>query len=77
MSSEYFIKIVFSVCVQSFVCKVKRTGDKTHPCGMPVYVYVQVVIRFFTSTEEICVYIYVYAHICMHIYIYIYICVHI
>ena len=33
MSSEYLIKVVFSVPVQSFVCNVKRTGDKTHPCG--------------------------------------------
>ena len=36
MSSEYSIKIVFSVPVQSFVYNVKRTGDKTHPCGTPV-----------------------------------------
>ena len=36
VSSEYFIKIAFSVPVQSFVYKVKRTGDKTHPCGTPV-----------------------------------------
>ena len=36
VSSEYFITIVFSVPVQSFVCNVKRTGDKTHPCGTPV-----------------------------------------
>ena len=36
MSSEYFIKMVFSVPVQSFVYNVKRTGDKTHPCGTPV-----------------------------------------
>ena len=34
-SSEYFIKIVFSVPVLSFVCNVKRTGDKTHVCGTP------------------------------------------
>ena len=32
VSSEYFIKIVFSVPVQSFVFNVK-TGDKTHPSG--------------------------------------------
>ena len=36
VSSEYFIKIVFSVTVQSFVYNVRRTGDKTHPCGTPV-----------------------------------------
>ena len=36
MSSDYFIKIVFSVPVQSFVYNVKRIGDKAHPCGMPV-----------------------------------------
>ena len=36
VSSEYSIEIVFSVPVQSFVCNVKRTGDRTHPCGMPV-----------------------------------------
>ena len=36
VSSEYFIKMVFSVHVQSFVYNVKRTGDKTHPCGTPV-----------------------------------------
>ena len=36
VSSEYFIKIVFSVPVQSFVYNVKRTGDKAHPCGTPV-----------------------------------------
>ena len=36
VSSEYFIKIVFSVPMQSFVYNVKRTGDKTHPCGTPV-----------------------------------------
>ena len=36
VSSEYSIKIVFSVPVQSFVYNVKRTGDKTHPCGTPV-----------------------------------------
>ena len=34
--SVYSIKIVFSVPVQSFVYNVKRTGDKTHPCGIPV-----------------------------------------
>ena len=33
VSSEYFIKTVFSVPVQSFVYNVKRTGDNTHPCG--------------------------------------------
>ena len=32
VSSEYFIKVVFSVPVQSFVYNVKRTGDKTYPC---------------------------------------------
>ena len=36
VSCEYFIKIVFSVPVQSFAYNVKRTGDKTHPCGTPV-----------------------------------------
>ena len=36
VSSEYFIKMVFSVPVQSFVYNVKRTGDKTHPCDKPV-----------------------------------------
>ena len=36
VSSEYFIKIVFSVSVQSLVCNVKLTEDKTHPCGTPV-----------------------------------------
>ena len=36
VSSEYLIKIVFSVHVQSFVYNVNRTGDKTHPCGTPV-----------------------------------------
>ena len=36
VSSEYFIKIVFAVPVQSFVYNVKITEDKTHPCGTPV-----------------------------------------
>ena len=31
-----FIKIVFSVPVQSYVRSVNRTGDKTHPCGTTV-----------------------------------------
>ena len=35
LSSEYFVKIVSSVPVQSFVYSVKRTGDKTLPCGTP------------------------------------------
>ena len=33
VSTEYFIRIVFSVPVQSFVYNVKITGDKTLPCG--------------------------------------------
>ena len=36
VSSEYFIKIVFSVPVQSFLCNVQRTGNKAHPCGTSV-----------------------------------------
>ena len=36
VSSEYSINIVSSVTVQSFVYNVKRTGDKTLPCGTPV-----------------------------------------
>ena len=36
VSSEYLTKIVFSVPVQLFVYNVKRTGDKTYPCGTPV-----------------------------------------
>ena len=36
VSSEYFIKIVFLVPLQSFVFNVKRTGDKTHHCCTPV-----------------------------------------
>ena len=36
VSSEYIIKIVFSVPVQSFVYNVKITGDKMLPCGTPV-----------------------------------------
>ena len=31
-----FIKMVFSVPVQSYACSVKRSGDKTHPCGTTV-----------------------------------------
>ena len=34
--SEYFIKVVFSVPVQSFLYNVGRTGAKSHPCGTPV-----------------------------------------
>ena len=30
------MKIVFSVPVQSFVYNVKRSENKTHPCGTPV-----------------------------------------
>ena len=36
VSSEYFIKIVISVPVLSFVYNVKRTGDKTHLRGTTV-----------------------------------------
>ena len=36
VSSEYFVKVVFSVPVQSFVNDVKRAGDKTRPCSTPV-----------------------------------------
>ena len=36
VSSEYFIEMVFSVPVQSFVYNAKRTGDKAHPCCTPV-----------------------------------------
>ena len=34
--SDYFIKIVFAVPVQSFVFNVKRTRYKMDPCGTPV-----------------------------------------
>ena len=36
VSSEYFIKIVFSVTVQSLSYSVIRTGNKAHPYGTPV-----------------------------------------
>ena len=36
VSSEYFIKIVFSVPVQSIVYNVKRTEDQMNPCSTPV-----------------------------------------
>ena len=36
VSSEYFIKIVFSIPVQSFLYNVKRTGGKMHLCETPV-----------------------------------------
>ena len=36
VSSEYFIEIVFSIPVRSFLHRVKVTGDKPYMCGMLV-----------------------------------------
>ena len=44
MKSEYFVNIVFSVPVQSFVYNVKKR-DKAHSCGTPVAIFFLYIIH--------------------------------